>query len=68
MPGSSPRLISDDTDHGITYRRAAASVLESDPDASVINGFSKYFCMTGWRLGWPIPPAGLGRPIELSRP
>ena len=37
----------------------------STSDAIVINGFSKYFCMTGWRLGWLIAPADLVRPIEL---
>ena len=40
-------------------------MLELDPDAVVINGFSKYFCMTGWRLGWLIAPPDLVRPIEL---
>ena len=59
------RLISDEIYHGITYERPAASVLAYDPDAVVINGFSKYFCMTGWRLGWLIAPPDLVRPIEL---
>jgi aspartate/methionine/tyrosine aminotransferase len=59
------RLISDEIYHGITYESAATSVLASDPDAVVINGFSKYFCMTGWRLGWLIAPPDLVRPIEL---
>ena len=59
------RLIVDEIYHGITYRQAAASVLAFDRDAIVINGFSKYFCMTGWRLGWVVAPADLIRPIEL---
>jgi aspartate/methionine/tyrosine aminotransferase len=59
------RLIADEIYHGITYRQAAASVLAYDRDAIVINGFSKYFCMTGWRLGWLIAPQSLIRPIEL---
>ena len=60
------RLIADEIYHGITYERAAPStVLELDPDAIVINGFSKYFCMTGWRLGWLVAPPDLVRPIEL---
>jgi aspartate/methionine/tyrosine aminotransferase len=59
------RLISDEIYHGITYAGAAASVLADDPDAVVINGFSKYFCMTGWRLGWLVAPPDLVRPIEL---
>ena len=45
--------------------RPAASVLAWDRDAVVINGFSKYFCMTGWRLGWLVAPPDLVRPIEL---
>ena len=59
------RLIADEIYHGITYDRPASTVLELDPDAVVINGFSKYFCMTGWRLGWLIAPPDLVRPIEL---
>jgi aspartate/methionine/tyrosine aminotransferase len=58
------RLISDEIYHGITYGREARSMLEYAPDAIVINGFSKYFCMTGWRLGWMIMPEDLARPIE----
>ncbi|MEZ5932507.1 MAG: aminotransferase class I/II-fold pyridoxal phosphate-dependent enzyme [Alphaproteobacteria bacterium] len=58
------RLISDEIYHGITYGREARSMLEYAPDAIVINGFSKYFCMTGWRLGWVIMPDDLVRPIE----
>jgi aspartate/methionine/tyrosine aminotransferase len=59
------RLIADEIYHGITYDRPASTVLAVDPDAVVINGFSKYFCMTGWRLGWLIAPPDLVRPIEL---
>ena len=59
------RLISDEIYHGITYGEQAASVLACDPAAVVINGFSKYFCMTGWRLGWLVAPPDLVRPIEL---
>lgn len=59
------RLISDEIYHGITYGRSARSVLEYAPDAIVINGFSKYFCMTGWRLGWMVMPEDLVRPIEI---
>lgn len=58
------RLISDEIYHGITYGREAKSMLEFAPDAIIINGFSKYFCMTGWRLGWLIMPEDLIRPIE----
>lgn len=59
------RLISDEIYHGITYGRKARSMLEYAPDAIIINGFSKYFCMTGWRLGWLIIPDDLVRPIEV---
>jgi aspartate/methionine/tyrosine aminotransferase len=46
------RLISDEIYHGITYGEPAATALDFRPDAIVINSFSKYFSMTGWRLGW----------------
>ena len=59
------RLISDEIYHGITYDEPARSMLEYAPDAIIINGFSKYFCMTGWRLGWVVMPQDLMRPIEL---
>ncbi|MGI9493001.1 MAG: pyridoxal phosphate-dependent aminotransferase, partial [Geminicoccaceae bacterium] len=59
------RLISDEIYHGITYGPSAQSVLEYAPNAIVINGFSKYFCMTGWRLGWVVMPDDLVRPIEV---
>jgi len=59
------RLVADEIYHGITYEQPASTILELDRDAIVINGFSKYFCMTGWRLGWLVAPADLVRPIEL---
>lgn len=49
-------LIVDEIYHGLTYGCEAASVLEVAPDAWVLNSFSKYFGMTGWRLGWLIAP------------
>jgi len=52
-------LISDEIYHGITYGPTAVSALEIDPSAIIINSFSKYWCMTGWRLGWMIAPGGL---------
>jgi aspartate/methionine/tyrosine aminotransferase len=58
------RLISDEIYHGITYDRKADCALEFSPDAIVINSFSKYFSMTGWRLGWMIVPEDLSRAIE----
>jgi aspartate/methionine/tyrosine aminotransferase len=58
------RLISDEIYHGISYGQPWISALESDPNALVINSFSKYFSMTGWRLGWMIVPPGMVRAIE----
>ena len=49
-------LIVDEIYHGLGYSVATPSVLEVDPDAFVINSFSKYFGMTGWRLGWLVAP------------
>jgi len=53
------RIISDETYHGITYGERAHSILEHAPDAVVVNTFSKYWCMTGWRLGWAVVPESL---------
>ena len=58
------RLVSDEIYHGITYGIKPTTALEFGHDAIVINSFSKYFSMTGWRLGWMIAPTGLLRPIE----
>ena len=58
------RLISDEIYHGITYEAPAVSALEVTDEAIVINSFSKYFSMTGWRLGWMVLPQSLSRPIE----
>ena len=49
-------LISDEIYHGITFGNRAISALESDPDAIVINSFSKLYRMPGWRLGWMVVP------------
>ncbi|MSP81655.1 MAG: aminotransferase class I/II-fold pyridoxal phosphate-dependent enzyme [Alphaproteobacteria bacterium] len=58
------RLVSDEIYHGITFGRAAATAAALDPDAVVVNSFSKYFSMTGWRLGWLVVPEDLVTPIE----
>jgi aspartate/methionine/tyrosine aminotransferase len=58
------RLISDEIYHGITYDRDADSALSFTKNAVVINSFSKYFSMTGWRLGWMVVPTDLIRVIE----
>ena len=49
-------LLVDEIYHGLCYDCPAPSILEIDPDAFVINSFSKYFGMTGWRLGWLVAP------------
>lgn len=58
------RLISDEIYHGITYGARAVSALELSDQAIVINSFSKYYSMTGWRLGWMVLPEDLKRPVE----
>lgn len=57
-------FVSDEIYHGLTYGVPAATALASDPDAVIINSFSKYYCMTGWRIGWMVVPERLVRPIE----
>ena len=49
-------IVSDEIYHGLTYVGRTPSVLEFDPDAFVINSFSKYWSMAGWRLGWLLVP------------
>ncbi len=58
------RLISDEIYHGIVYGQDTASALAYSESAIVINSFSKYFSMTGWRLGWMIAPPEMLRSIE----
>jgi aspartate/methionine/tyrosine aminotransferase len=58
------RFISDEIYHGLDYAFPAVTAAELSSDALVINSFSKYFCMTGWRVGWMVVPEPLVRPIE----
>ncbi len=58
------RLVSDEIYHGLTYGAAAETALRFDPGAVVVNSFSKYWCMTGWRIGWMVVPEALERPVE----
>lgn len=57
-------LISDEIYHGITYGRRCASAREFSDKAVVVGSLSKFFCMTGWRLGWLIVPDELVEPLE----
>jgi aspartate/methionine/tyrosine aminotransferase len=58
------RLISDEIYHGIVYGMEARSALVHSSSAVVINSFSKYFAMTGWRLGWMVAPVEMIRAVE----
>lgn len=58
------RLVSDEIYHGIEYGKPATTALSCGDDAIIINSFSKYFSMTGWRLGWMILPPELTRSSE----
>jgi aspartate/methionine/tyrosine aminotransferase len=58
------RLISDEIYHGIVFGPPAVSAAALSDQAIVINSFSKYFAMTGWRLGWMIAPDDMMRPLE----
>lgn len=58
-------FISDELYHGLVYDEQAASALQFNPNAYVINGFSKYFCMPGMRLGWIIVPENKVREAEI---
>ncbi len=58
------RIISDEVYHGITYGDAAETIVALDDHAVAVNSFSKYFAMTGWRLGWMVLPEDLVRPVE----
>ncbi|MCJ2109567.1 aminotransferase class I/II-fold pyridoxal phosphate-dependent enzyme [Methylobacterium sp. E-041] len=57
-------FVSDEIYHGLGYGVPTTTALRFDPDAIVINSFSKYHCMTGWRVGWMVVPDALVRPIE----
>lgn len=58
------RLVSDEIYHGITYGEKAETALGASASAIVVNSFSKYFSMTGWRLGWMVVPENLLRAVE----
>jgi len=62
--GEGITLISDEIYHGLTFSGDETSALEIGNEAVIINSFSKYYCMTGWRIGWMVVPENLVRPLE----
>lgn len=57
-------FVSDEIYHGLTYAGPAETALRFSERAIVVNSFSKYYCMTGWRVGWLVMPGDLVRPVE----
>ncbi|MBU0616422.1 MAG: pyridoxal phosphate-dependent aminotransferase [Planctomycetes bacterium] len=57
-------IVSDEIYHGLVYRGRAHTIREFSPESVVVNGFSKLFAMTGWRLGYAIVPPWLVRPMQ----
>ena len=62
--GEGIAFISDEIYHGLDYAFAAETAARLSDNAVIINSFSKYFCMTGWRIGWMVVPDPLIRPVE----
>ncbi|HLY44610.1 MAG TPA: aminotransferase class I/II-fold pyridoxal phosphate-dependent enzyme [Stellaceae bacterium] len=58
------RLVSDEIYHGITYESAPQTARAFGQEAIIVNSFSKYYSMTGWRLGWMVVPPDLARSVE----
>jgi len=58
------RVISDEIYHGLDYAFAAETAAKLSERALVINSFSKYFCMTGWRVGWMVVPESMVRAVD----
>jgi aspartate/methionine/tyrosine aminotransferase len=57
-------FISDEIYHGLSYAGEETTALSLSDTAVVINSFSKYYCMTGWRIGWMVLPQSAVRPVE----
>lgn len=57
-------VISDEIYHRLTYGAPDTTALAYGDDVTVVNSFSKYYCMTGWRIGWMVLPQELVRPVE----
>jgi aspartate/methionine/tyrosine aminotransferase len=58
------RFISDEVYHGLDYAFPAETAARLSDNCVIINSFSKYFCMTGWRIGWMVAPEPLVRPLD----
>ncbi|WP_429910742.1 pyridoxal phosphate-dependent aminotransferase [Glycocaulis sp.] len=61
------RIISDEIYHGLSYGMPAASVARFDDTAFIVNSFSKYYSMVGWRLGWVIAPTDKAELVRAYR-
>jgi len=61
--GRGVKIVSDEIYHGLTYGAPASTALQFTDDVLVVNSFSKYFSMTGWRLGWVVAPENFVSPI-----
>lgn len=64
IAGLGPLVVSDEIYHGLVYEGRERSILEFTDRACVINGFSKLYAMTGWRLGYVIVPRKMARPLQ----
>ena len=64
IAGLGPLVISDEIYHGLVYGKKEHSILEFTDNAFVLNGFSKLYAMTGWRLGYVIAPPEFVRPLQ----
>jgi aspartate/methionine/tyrosine aminotransferase len=64
MEAEGIKVISDEIYHGLDYAFAAETAANVSERALVINSFSKYFCMTGWRIGWMVVPEALVRTVD----
>jgi aspartate/methionine/tyrosine aminotransferase len=62
--GDRALIVSDEIYHGLVYGERARSILEYNPNAAVVSGFSKRWAMTGWRLGFAVLPEHLVRPVQ----
>ncbi len=58
------RLVSDEIYHGISYGMVAATAAATSAEAIIVNSFSKYYSMTGWRIGWMVVPEAMRRAVE----